>query len=392
MSGQFLQPQPNSTAGTLSASLTQRHQSSRLYFWQEDTEKPTEPHNAFVSQTMRTTVKSRHYCTDYSIRHLLGKKSWNVYNTANIEKVRKDEKDAAAREEAEEQRIQEVDAERRIRRLRGIRDEQSNDQAPGAVIEEKPCQHTLPRPPKRRRLYSEDDTDRDLRLAKHDMSNAPRALSPREGRSTTSNAPLVDASGHTNLFPVEGSRHRRHKNTDAEAEKAKKVKELEDQYTMRFSNAAGFNGDIGRAPWYQTSQALEHDKEDVLSKDVLGRNDSRRKERDQMRLEANDPLMMIKKGVKELRKAKEERKEWNKERMKELDESWPSRSKIHGRKRHADDVELDDFRLDDSLESSQRKSSHRKERHRSHRHRSGHEQSESRHRHRHHSSRLEAAR
>lgn len=51
--------------------------------------------------------------------HLLGKKSWNVYNTDNIERVRRDEAAARAREEADEQRMQEEDAERRLKILRG---------------------------------------------------------------------------------------------------------------------------------------------------------------------------------------------------------------------------------------------------------------------------------
>ena len=51
--------------------------------------------------------------------HLLGKKSWNVYNTDNVERVRRDEADARAREEAAEQLMQEQDAERRIALLRG---------------------------------------------------------------------------------------------------------------------------------------------------------------------------------------------------------------------------------------------------------------------------------
>ena len=346
---------------------------------------------------LSTVVKSRHQYADRLRRHLLGKKSWNVYNTANIERVRKDEKAAAAKEEAEEQRMQEVDAERRIRQLRGIRDEQQREeQASSVIVEEKSSQARLPRPPKRKRLHGEDDTDRDLRLARHDMSNVPQALNSSERRSTTSNAPLVDASGHTNLFPVESSRHRGPKNPEAEAERAKKEKELEDQYTMRFSNAAGFKNDIGQMPWYQTSQALDNEKDEAVSKDVWGRSDPRRKERDQMRLEANDPLMMMKQGVKELRKVQKERKEWSKERMEEFDEP---RSKRHGRKRHRDEAELDDFRLDDSSESAQRKSGHRREGHRSHRHHNGHndghDQSESsrrRRHHRHHSYRVDAAR
>ena len=219
------------------------------------------------------------------------------------------------------------------------------------------------------------------------MSIAPNALKATEHRSTSSNAPLVDASGHTNLFPAGNSQRRQPKNAEAEAEKAQKEKELEDQYTMRFSNATGFKNDVGKAPWYQTAQALEHNKEEVLSKDVWGRSDPRRKDREQARLEANDPLMAIKKGVKELRKVKQERKDWHKERMKELDEPRPSETKR--RRRHSDDSELDDFRLDNTAEFPHRSSSHRKDRHRSHRRHSRHEHSERYHRH--HSPKVDAA-
>ena len=51
--------------------------------------------------------------------HLLGKKSWNVYNHDNIEAVRRDEAAAAARQEARDQVMQEQDALRRTAILRG---------------------------------------------------------------------------------------------------------------------------------------------------------------------------------------------------------------------------------------------------------------------------------
>lgn len=58
----------------------------------------------------------------------------------------------------------------------------------------------------------------------------------------TSNAPLVDHTGHIDLFPEERSRAPIQKNEEAEREASKKKQEYEDQYTMRFSNAAGKDG------------------------------------------------------------------------------------------------------------------------------------------------------
>ncbi|KAI1654237.1 hypothetical protein F4813DRAFT_217473 [Daldinia decipiens] len=258
--------------------------------------------------------------------HLLGKKSWNVYNPKNIERVRRDEAAAKARDEAEEQRQQEVDAERRLAILRGetppippppqlsVEDEarsqkRSRDEDPGAPIRG--------RDRRKRKRAGEDDTDFELRLAR-EQSSAAQTTSDALVKST-SNAPLVDHTGHIDLFPEERSRVPIQKNEEAEREAAKKKREYEDQYTMRFSNAAGKEGFVG--PWYAKGGDIKDVVDgnlDAPSKDVWGNEDPRRKIREAVRVVANDPLAMMKRGVAKIREVEKERRKLNEEREREL--------------------------------------------------------------------------
>ena len=315
--------------------------------------------------------------------HLLGKKSWNVYNADNIAKVKRDEAAAAAREADEEQRMQEVDAERRIQILRGIRPDPLPETHESAEIVHRSSHDRRP-DRKRRRLAGEDDTDRDLRIAKENSEAAERSTQALAISNKKSDAPLTDSKGHINLFPDEGSKRKAPKNAEAEAEASKKKKEYEDQYTMRFSNAAGFKESIGQKPWYSSAGNIQtgEDAEEPVSKDVWGNEDPRRKERAQMRLVSDDPMAMIQKGVSDLRQVEKERKKWQAERdkeMKELDEV--QRRHKRRKRRSAEEVDLEGF----SLEGSQGQIEHRKS-HR-YRHRSqdqSHDRSShQRHHHRH---------
>ncbi|KAF6235386.1 hypothetical protein HO173_006582 [Letharia columbiana] len=280
--------------------------------------------------------------------HLLGKKSWNVYNADNIAKVKRDEAAAAAREEGEEQRMQEVDAERRIQILRGLPFE-----APRAPIEEERNERSRENRPdrerKRKRIAGEDDTDRDIRFAQENNALVPAKAEMQMKTKKSSDAPITDVKGHINLFPVDGTRHNAPKNAEVEAEKAKKQKEFEDQYTMRFSNAAGFKQAIGQKPWYHKINAVGDERGEVEapSKDVWGNEDPRRKEREKIRTVADDPLSAIQKGVAGVREVERERKKWTEEKgreIRELEEAERRRERRR-RRREADDVE--GFRLDD---------------------------------------------
>ncbi|KAI9852915.1 MAG: Mitotic spindle assembly checkpoint protein MAD1 [Thelocarpon superellum] len=281
--------------------------------------------------------------------HLLGKKSWNVYNADNVAKVRRDEAEAKAREEAEEQRMQEVDAERRIQLLRGVHVDPPTVSTP---VEDVPSVAAELRPErKRRRMAGEDDTERDIRLARNNSSQlrTTNADTVSSARKASSNAPLTDRNGHINLFPEEGSRAHVAKNAEAEAETAKKKREYEDQYTMRLSNAAGFQQGLG-VPWY--SSAAGSAKEDVaeeVGRNVWGNEDPGRKERERARISSSDPLASMRRGVKDLRKVEAERKKWAEEREREMDELRRKERRSHRPRRTArrPDDDVDDLKLED---------------------------------------------
>ena len=308
----------------------------------------------------------------------MGKKSWNVYNADNIAKVKRDEAAAAAREEAEEQRMQEADAERRIQILRGLKVE-----APPAPVEgraEAGGDRTgAPgRERKRRRIAGEDDTDRDIRFAQENNALVPAKAEMSLQSKKNSDAPITDINGHINLFPAEGSRRHAPKNAEVEAEKAKKQKEYEDQYTMRFSNAAGFKQAIGQKPWYQTIGADEKKdgESETVSKDVWGNEDPRRKARETMRIAADDPSAAIQRGVAGVREAERDRQKWKEEKDREIREiEEAERRRRKRKKRSSKNDDLESFSLDDPAEDvKQRRHRHRRDREdsskHSHRHRS----------------------
>ncbi|KAL9040443.1 MAG: hypothetical protein Q9180_001902 [Flavoplaca navasiana] len=305
--------------------------------------------------------------------HLLGKKSWNVYNQDNIEKVKRDEAAAAAREAAEEQRMQEVDAERRIQLLRGIQSNTTTEEPP--ATDQAPHHEDVSRrrERKRRKLAGEDDTDRDLRFAKEDQATAVPRKDLQLISKKSSDAPLMDRRGHIDLFPMDGSRHHAPKNAEVEAEKAKKKKEYEDQYTMRFSNAAGFKQSIGDKPWYQSCVEITEDSHEIPSKDVWGNEDPRRKEREKMRVAADDPMASMQKGVSQLRQVERERNQWLQEKQRETDElakAQRHKSKKPRSKRERDNEKMEAFSLDASADAHQHVDKHGA-RHR-HRHRHKH--------------------
>lgn len=293
--------------------------------------------------------------TDF-YRHLLGKKSWNVYNADNIAKVKHDEALAAAREADEEQRMQEVDAEHRIQILRGL-------QVPAPALRDEPAREErggdhdgARRDRKRRRIAGEDDTERDIRLAQENSAAVPAKHEAARTARPSSNAPLTDGQGHINLFPVDGpSSKQGPKNAEAEAEAAKKKREYEDQYTMRFSNAAGFKQAVGQTPWYHSLDTPESGEaagaSAETSKNVWGNEDPRRKERAKTRLGAEDPLAAMQQGVQQLREVEKERQRWRAEQRREIEEMADLERRGRARKQPfslqpEDPAALDDFSLD----------------------------------------------
>jgi hypothetical protein len=302
--------------------------------------------------------------------------------------------------------MQEVDAERRIQILRGL--QPSTPPPPPDTEKEKGGGRGTKdsrgdcRVRKRRRIAGEDDTDRDIRYAREDrleiesarLKNDP--VAPKQ----SSDAPVIDERGHINLFPApppsrkesatRDSRKPAEKNAEAEADAAKKKREYEDQYTMRFSNAAGFKQKLEN-PWYSSSRTeVVAVPEDMPGKDVWGNEDPRRREREKQRADANDPLAMMKKGVRQLREVERDRKKWEEERERDLQELKNAERELkrrhrHHRRRRSGDSEgsLEGFSLEanpDDEKGSRRKHSSRR---RHHRDRSGERSSRHSHHHRH---------
>ena len=296
--------------------------------------------------------------------------------------MRRDEAEAKLREEEEERRMQEIDAERRIELLRGSRSVQD---APEKVVTPLPEPERKPegeRRAKKRKLAGEDDTDRDTRLAKFESGTKEATWG---GNRRNENVKLVDANGHLNLFPQD--RARAEKNDEAEKEALKKKREYEDQYTVRFSNAAGGKEGIVK-PWYSTSSQIP---QDVATKDVWGNDDPLRQVREQARINSNDPLAMMKRGAKQLRETEKQREQWKAERERET--AMPTPSHSSQRRRHSGSRNEENSLADFSLDAhSPRSKDEKRDRHRSH-HRNHHDRRKDRRLsrdpsdHRHHSSR-----
>lgn len=195
---------------------------------------------------------------------MLGKKSWNVYNQDNIDKVRRDEELARAAEQETERRQRDNDAADRLTLLRG-------DDAPDQQLA---TQGTYER--KRKRDAQDDHSN-----AREDLSKSGHSRSKNDSRIHVSDDPLDHISN------------------------------------MRFRDAAG-RGPDAQKPWYN-GLASDHPTP-ATGRDVWGNEDAGRQARDQRRLDTSDPLLFMKKGVKQLRQVEKQKSEWRQERERDLHE------------------------------------------------------------------------
>lgn len=331
--------------------------------------------------------------------HLLGKKSWHVYNAANVARVRRDEAAAALVEEEREKQMQVEDAERRTRLLRGEvvedlkpvgslvpgedgkaaeesldgRDEDSRRcVVDRASTRQQDGQHRKPElgdgdgygallkldRRRKRRRYNEDDTDRDLRLAREDMATREeareRASDGIDGfglvqRTTTTedrgrsegqggDVSLVDERGHISLFPApleqREAKHRPKAKTSSKDNTDSTVDG--EEVGMRFSDAAGYGKRV-RAPWYAgASSSASNDGSTTLPQNKPrhdGAKHARSKHhtsnsnsRPPLTSATADPMAAMAAAQAQLKQAARDRDTWVAQRAKEVDDMLPTRS------------------------------------------------------------------
>lgn len=274
--------------------------------------------------------------------------------------MRADEEAARVQEQAEEERQQAVDAERRLAILRGEdppslapppskgRHDSDRD-ADGAAVGRGERRN-------KRKRAGENDTDFEMRVARSRIEGPIRDAShdDEEGagagavvKHQSSSAPLVDAAGHIDLFAADPAAaparpRRAEKNPEAEAEAARKKRELEDQYTMRFANAAGFRTELSKTsagPWYAAKRPDGDPQAELAApgKDVWGNEDPRRRDREAARVVASDPLALMKRGAAQVREVARERRAENEERERALRQLRREERRHDKKRRRGDD-------------------------------------------------------
>lgn len=230
---------------------------------------------------------------------------------------------------------------------------------------------------RKRKRRGEDDTDFEMRVAQERaamgdrIARELRAPLPDGSKSTETN--IIGKDGHIDLVGPLPPTATTDKNPEYERDAAKKKREMEDQYTMRFSNAAGKDGFAAGDPWYARSGSRsskrmptkqELDQEigiEAPTKDVWGNEDPRRKVREAERITSNDPLAMMKMGAKRVREIEKERRKENEERereLKDLQKEQRREEKRQRRERREEDRERHRGR-----EAHRSRHSHRSEQH-----------------------------
>ncbi|QDS71647.1 hypothetical protein FKW77_007517 [Venturia effusa] len=330
--------------------------------------------------------------------HLLSKKSWNVWNADNISRVERDIARGEQIEEEQHQALREYDSLRQTALLRGETppppprilstdeiEQRVRDEARG---ERRADAEGRGAAKKKRKLKGEDETDMELRLAKEAVEERYGEFE-KQGRVSRDkrrkiDAPITDADGHINLFPIDPRDVSKQKNAEAEAEKAKKNKELEDQYTMRFSNAAGRDG-LTQGPWYITKDEKRERQEKEAGEDasltymeyknLWGRPDPKAKDREKQRASASDPFAMMQRAQSQLKKSERDKQVWVEQRARESTQLKEEQEREKRRRRHERKHGYS-HKLEDGSERDRRERRHRQP----HADRDDTERSERRHR------------
>lgn len=224
--------------------------------------------------TLRTTLGLAN-----NSRHLLAKKSWNVYNKDNIERVRCDEAEARVKALDAESRAKSDDAAEQLRLLRG-----GSPLVEGRIHESR-SDH------KRKR---DDGDNEDEHVRSHQVERRSKHARRDE-----------DDGGASTRYTSRGT-----KDANVTSESLDKIS------NMLFRDAAGRHA-AAQKPWYSTTTSGDREERE-MGKDVWGNVDAGRHIRDQQRIDASDPLLAMKRGVKQLKEVEKQKTEWRKEREKDL--------------------------------------------------------------------------
>lgn len=197
--------------------------------------------------------------------------------------MRRDEEQARIAEQNAERRGQDQDA---ADRLRLLRDDHIRSEEPSTSSRESGYG-------KRKREVQEEVEQQ------HDAVDTHRNYSSKRARSNQlSPESAMDKPAHRSKSDTSGD-------------------PLDQISNMRFRDAAG-RGSESQRPWYN-ALSLD-DGKTAIGRDVWGNEDAGRQERDQKRLDANDPLLAMKKGVKQLKETEKQKAEWRRERERDLHE------------------------------------------------------------------------
>jgi len=278
--------------------------------------------------------------------HLLGKKSWNVYNASAIAKVRADEARSAAREEAQNELELTYQADVRLALLGGLPEpprpaeldiDVEAEYESGRRREPTERLGREERQRKRKRV-GEDDTDMELRIAKEEMDGREkravvgrRSEGGREERKEKHSLPLVGKDGHIQLFAPASPSGPAHDARQQNPEEVLRKKQQEEREggAMRFDAAGGNRSNPARTPWYagrasEVAGLKSFDDEkngepcEAIGKDAWGNEDAGRKSRDAMRMSTADPMAMMQMAQRKLKAVEREREAWKKERGAEV--------------------------------------------------------------------------
>ena len=267
-------------------------------------------------------------------RNILNKKSWNVYNKDNQAKIARDEAEERAWDEAQTKVLQEYEAAKKLAILQG-KTPPPRPKDPTEDEKREWKKRARPEDPgesygdnlKRRKLPGEDETDRDIRLAREAREQREQKRDHHGHKKTTIDAPIIGEDGHINLFPMDAETMRKlAQDKKREEENTRKSTML----NMHFDDAAGRHG-FKNKPWYtdnkpgllsnsnhiarslpantapppqKSGPVIEKEGElmdTYRPNDRWGHPDPARKQREIARLHAMDPLNLIKNGLEKSR-------------------------------------------------------------------------------------------